>query len=177
MFDEESGGHQEDYADQLVQGLGPRGLCSISPGVEYSFSVQVTMKNKLRLPTVRCESWRTAAIPLDHPCRSCKLTRVRRHWLDGPADLPALERGRGRAVGQGGCWLPRARLDVRAVSSIGPNQPQVLHTSTAKFADNTCFNAREAVDGAVAAVLSGEDLLVDLGAGPHNMGYPPKTWP
>eukprot|EP01051_Picozoa_sp_SAG22_P007352 SAG22_NODE_514_length_9568_cov_10.711902_3_plen_240_part_00 len=101
---------QEDYVDQLADGLGPRGLCSLSAGVEYSFAILVTMANGLRLPTVRCTGW-TAP-------------RTFLHWSAAEVAL----------------WLREV---------VG-------------FPEYSAAFEANGVDGAVAAVLSGEDLELDL---------------
>ena len=101
----------EDYPDYVVTGLGPQGLCSLSDGMKYTFSIEVKMTNGLSLPLETCDAW-TAP----------------RTFMDWSAEEVAL-------------WV---RLEV--------GYPQYADT----FVEND-------VSGAVAAVLSGEDLELDLG--------------
>lgn len=100
----------DDYPDYVVTGLGPPGLCSLTDGMKYNFSIVVKMKNGVDLPPVTCTAW-TAP----------------RTFLDWTAEEVAL-------------WV---RLDV--------GYPQYADT----FLEND-------VNGAVAAVLTGEDMEVDL---------------
>jgi Ca2+-binding EF-hand superfamily protein len=100
----------DDYPDYVVTGLGPQGLCSLTDGMKYSFSVVVKLKNGVDLPPVSCTAW-TAP----------------RTFLDWTAEEVAL-------------WV---RLDV--------GYPQYADT----FVEND-------VSGAVAAVLTGEDMELDL---------------
>lgn len=101
---------EDDYPDYVVTGLGPQGLCSLSDGMKYNFSVVVKMRNGVELPQVKCTAW-TAP----------------RTFLDWTAEEVAL-------------WV---RLDV--------GYPQYSDT----FFEND-------VSGAVAAVLTGEDMEIDL---------------
>ena len=101
---------EDDHPDYVVTGLGPPGLCSLTDGMEYNFSIVVKMKNGVDLPAVTCTAW-TAP----------------RTFLDWSAEEVAL-------------WV---RLDV--------GYPQYADT----FLEND-------VSGAVAAVLTGEDMELDL---------------
>ena len=100
----------DDHPDYVVTGLGPTGLCSLTDGMEYNFSIVVKMKNGVDLPAVTCTAW-TAP----------------RTFLDWTAEEVAL-------------WV---RLDV----------------GYPKYADTFLEND---VSGAVAAVLTGEDMELDL---------------
>ena len=53
------------------------------------------------------ESGLTPAIPVDNPCCSCKLTRVRSRCSTGPGSSRATARPRRRAAATGGCGTGR----------------------------------------------------------------------